>query len=110
MRLVTYHLWQRKVLLVQRHFKIIGKIQRVGNGEHQQCQVMLSMDRFMEQQGPYAELFSFVKSKTTILAEAKSRENILNLFHLPLSQQAFDQLTQLQQDLQQLTLNDNNDH
>ena len=40
----------------------------------------------------YPELFSFVKSKTTILAEAKSRENILNLFHLPLSQQAFDHL------------------
>ena len=59
---------------------------------------------------PIQNFFSFVKSKTTILAEAKSRENILNLFHLPLSQQAFDQLTQLQQDLQQLTLNDNNDH
>ena len=56
---------------------------------------MLPMDSLMEQQGPNAHLsrtFSFMKSKTTILAEAKSRENILNLFHLPLSQQAFDHL------------------
>jgi len=41
----------------------------------------------------YPELYSFIKSKNTILAEAKTSDNLLNLFHLPLSQQAFGQLT-----------------
>lgn len=57
----------------------------------------------------YPELFSFTKSSTTILADAISRENILELFHLPLSQQAFQQLSDLQDDFQQLALNDQND-
>lgn len=58
----------------------------------------------------YPELFSFARSKTTILAEAKSRDSILSLFHLPLSQQAFDQLNQLRSDLQQINLNEEADH
>jgi hypothetical protein len=33
----------------------------------------------------YLELYSFTKSRNTILAEAKTSDNILNLFHLPLS-------------------------
>lgn len=57
----------------------------------------------------YPELFSFAKSKSTILAEAISRDSILELLHLPLSQQAFQQLNQLQQDFQLLSLNDQAD-
>jgi len=57
----------------------------------------------------FPELFSFVKSKTTILAAGKECENLLDLFHLPLSQQAFHQLTILDSDLQQLAVNENSD-
>jgi hypothetical protein len=56
----------------------------------------------------YPELHLFSKSNTTILAEAKNR-NILDLFNLPLSQEALNQLGQLQQDLSLLGLNENND-
>jgi hypothetical protein len=57
----------------------------------------------------YPELHSFSKSNTRILAKAKNRNNILDLFNLPLSQEAFNQLGQLQQDLSLLELNENND-
>lgn len=57
----------------------------------------------------YPELYSFSKSNTTILGEAKNRNNILDLFNLPLSQEAFNQPGQLQQDLSLLELNENND-
>ena len=57
----------------------------------------------------YMELHSFSKSNTTVLAEAKNRNNILDLFNLSLSQEAFSPLAQLQQDLNSLQLNENND-
>ena len=57
----------------------------------------------------YMELHSFSKSNTTVLAEAKNRNNILDLFNLSRSQEAFSQLAQLQQDLNSLQLNENND-
>jgi hypothetical protein len=58
----------------------------------------------------YPELYSFTKSKTVSLAKAKGFNNLLDLFHLPLSQQAFAQLAQLESDLQHLTLNEDPDH
>jgi hypothetical protein len=54
-------------------------------------------------------LYSYAKSKTTILADARNMENILELFHLPFSQQAFEQFNQLQQELEFLNLNNNDD-
>jgi len=33
----------------------------------------------------YPKLYSFAKTRNTILADAKSSENFLDLFHLPLS-------------------------
>jgi len=58
----------------------------------------------------YPELHSYAKSNATILAEAKNSNNILELLNLPLSQQAFSQLGQLQLDINVLQVNDNNDH
>ena len=40
----------------------------------------------------------------------KNSNNILELLNLPLSQQAFSQLGQLQLDINVLQVNDNNDH
>jgi hypothetical protein len=50
------------------------------------------------------ELFSFVKSKTTTLAAGKDCPDLSFLFHLPLSNQAFAQMEQINSDFQQLTL------
>jgi len=43
----------------------------------------------------FPELFPFAKSKTITVAEA-STENLQNLFHLPLSEEAYPQFLQLQ--------------
>jgi len=53
----------------------------------------------------YPELYSYARSKNTVLADANARDNILELFQLPPLQQIFEQLNQLQNELQQLKLN-----
>jgi len=50
----------------------------------------------------YPELYSFAKNKNISLANAKQTENIHNLFHLPLSEQAYDQLQRLQTDIERI--------
>ena len=57
----------------------------------------------------YPELFSFAKSKTITLAAGKDYPDLLSLFHLPLSNQAYAQLAQLSSDIQILTLTEEPD-
>ena len=47
----------------------------------------------------YPELFSFAKNKAISVAEAKSLGNFHDLFHLPLSEEAYNQYLILQQSL-----------
>lgn len=54
----------------------------------------------------FPELFSFAKSKTITLARAKQATSLLDPFQLPLSQQPYSQLLQLELDIQQLVLTD----
>lgn len=44
----------------------------------------------------YPELFSFAKNKTITVSMAKATNNLHELFHLPLSQEAFAQFIHLQ--------------
>jgi len=44
----------------------------------------------------FPELFSFAKSKTIIVAKVRDTESLQNLFHLPLSEEAYPQFLQLQ--------------
>ena len=57
----------------------------------------------------YPELFSFAKSKTITLVAGKDCPDLLSLFHLPLSNQAYAQLAQLSSDIQILTLTEEPD-
>ena len=57
----------------------------------------------------YPKLFSFAKSKTITLAAGKDCPDLLSLFHLPLSNQAYAQLAQLSSDIQILTLTEEPD-
>jgi len=98
--------WWKDILKLLDKFKGLARV-NINNAKS--CLLWSDMWNDKVPMIAYPELYSFIKSKNTILAEAKTSDNLLNLFHLPLSQQAFGQLTQLQQDLQQITLNDNND-
>jgi hypothetical protein len=57
----------------------------------------------------YHELFSFAKSETIALAAGKDCPDLLSLFHLLLSNQAYAQLAQLSSDIQILTLTEEPD-
>jgi hypothetical protein len=79
------------------------------------CILMLPLDGPVERKVANACLprtvFSFEKSKAATLAECcKARENLLDVFRLPLSQQAFNQLALLENGLRQITLNENTDY
>lgn len=57
----------------------------------------------------YPELSSFAKNKRITLAGVKSHDNFQNLFHLPLSIQAFEQFQELEGKLVELDLTQNRD-
>ena len=57
----------------------------------------------------YPKLFFFAKNKRITLSKAKSIIPLHNLFHLPLSIEAFVELQQLEQDLQGITLTPEHD-
>ena len=57
----------------------------------------------------FPELASFPKNKLLTLAEGHASEPFHNLFQLPLSQQAHQQMIQLEQEIQQLQLNEDLD-
>jgi hypothetical protein len=98
--------WWKDILKLLDRFKGLAKV-NINNAKS--CFLWSDLWNDKVPMIAYPELYSFTKSKNAILAEAITSDNILNLFHLPLSQQAFGQLSQLQQDLQQITLNDNSD-
>lgn len=98
--------WWRDILKLLDKFKGIAMV-NVNNAKS--CYLWSDLWNNRVPMLTYPELFSFAKSKSTILAEAVTMDNLLELFNLPLSQQAFQQLNQLQQDLQQLTINDQAD-
>lgn len=52
----------------------------------------------------YSKLFSFAKNKTITVSMAKATDSLHELFHLPLSEEAFAQFTHLQVILQNLQL------
>jgi hypothetical protein len=47
----------------------------------------------------YGKLFSFAKSVNILVLKAKVATNIRNLFHLPISQEAYAQLLSLAQEI-----------
>lgn len=95
--------WWRDILKLLDKFKGIAKV-NVNNA--QSCYLWLDLWNNRVPQQAFPELFSFVKTKNTILIRAKQMDSLLELFHLPLSQQAFFQFEQLQLDLQQLEITD----
>ena len=94
--------WWRDILKLLDKFKGIA---RVNINDAKSCYLWLDLWENKVPMQAYPELFSFAKSKTTSLVQAKNCTNLLDLFHLPLSQQAFTQLSLIQGELQQLTLN-----
>jgi hypothetical protein len=56
----------------------------------------------------FPELYSFIKKQNLSLQEMM-QANVTDLFHLPLSEQSYDQLTQLQDILQTLNISENTD-
>jgi hypothetical protein len=98
--------WWRDILKLTDKFKGLAAV-NINNARS--CYLWTDLWNSKVPMQAYLELFSFVKSSSTILAEAISRENILDFFNLPLSQQAFLQLNQLQQDFHQLALNEQSD-
>jgi hypothetical protein len=57
----------------------------------------------------YLELFSFVKNKLLSFQTVHQTEPLHSLFHLPISEEAFAQLEQLQQLLNNQVISDNLD-
>jgi len=57
----------------------------------------------------YPELFSFAKNKAISVAEAKSLGNFHDLFHLPLSEEAYNHYLILQESPDVLQLSDDKD-
>lgn len=98
--------WWRDILKLLDKFKGMAKV-NINNGKS--CYLWLDMwdDKVPKQ--VFLELFSFAKSQTSTLAVAKRINPLSDLFHLPLSEQAYSQFLQLDSELQQLTLNDDSD-
>jgi hypothetical protein len=84
--------WWRDILKLLDKFKGIAMV-NVNNAKS--CYLWSDLWNNRVPMLTYPELFSFAKSKSTILAEAVTMDNLLELFNLPLSQQAFQQLNQL---------------
>jgi hypothetical protein len=58
----------------------------------------------------FPELFSFVKNTKLSIAEAKEHDHFAGFFHLPISEQAYDQYLELQVDWEQIALSNVHDH
>lgn len=52
----------------------------------------------------YPELYSFAQNRVLNLQKAAHMEELINMFQLPLSIEAFDQFKALQQDMQDIQL------
>ena len=57
----------------------------------------------------FPQLFSFAKNKFISLRKALDSANIHDLFNLPVSVEAYDQMQELQFELSELVLSDEND-
>jgi len=58
----------------------------------------------------FPECYSFAKNLNISLAEAKNHSDISALFHLPVSQAAFNQMSQLQVLMQNTQVQEDTDH
>jgi hypothetical protein len=57
----------------------------------------------------FPELFSFVKNTKLSIAEAKEQDHFARFFHLPISEQAYDQYLELQVVWEQIALSNVHD-
>jgi hypothetical protein len=101
-------LWWRDCLSFMQDYRDITSIS-ISNGKT--CS--LWKDKWMEgiRQEEYPHLFFFAKNKEISFADAYSNNNgsIYNLFHLPLSTVAHEELLSLQNDMHDQELNGEND-
>lgn len=81
--------WWRDILKLLDKFKGLAMV-NINNAKS--CYLWTNLWNNKVPRLAYPELFSFAKSHKTILADGKNNDNILELFHLPLSQHAFGQL------------------
>ena len=98
--------WCRGILKLLTKFKGMARVQP-NSGKTCFLWGDLWGDETMDNRFP--ELDSFAKNKLTTLAEGYQSVPFHNLFHLPMSSQAHQQMLQLQQEIQQLQLNENAD-
>lgn len=97
--------WWRDVLNLLDKFKGMAKVQ-IADGNSCSLWEDLWGDDILAAQCP--ELFSFAKKKITF-ANGLAQSPIHSLFHLPLSQEAHDQMLRLQETFQSTTLTDSLD-
>jgi hypothetical protein len=99
--------WWKDLLKLIPQFKELTKVQ-IRSGET--C--LLWKDKWQSQplQTMFPECYSFAKNLNISLAEAKNSSDISALFHLPVSQPAFNQMMQLQVLLQNTQMQEDSDH
>lgn len=93
--------WWRDVLKLLDKFKGMARVQ-INNGKSCHFWEDLWGNDLLSHRFP--ELFSFAKKKKITFAEGATQVPIHSLFHLPLSQQAHEQIIQLQVELEGLHL------
>jgi hypothetical protein len=94
--------WWRDILRLLDKFKGFAKV-KINNGES--CFFWDDLWREDTLAHKYPELLSFAKKRQISFKQASSQAPLQSLFHLPLSQQAHDQLLLLQGELDEVRLN-----
>jgi hypothetical protein len=92
--------WWRENLKLLASFKGPAKVS-VGKGDT--CYLWHDLWGGQVFSQDFSELFSFAKNKNQTIHMAKTIENLDSIFHLPLSTEAFGQLVQLAETLENLT-------
>jgi hypothetical protein len=98
--------WWKSIVKLLPNFKGLA-IPAIGNGRS-----ISFWDDQWSQSIPrhiFPELFSFVKNSKMTIKEAKEQEQFHGLFHLPISDQAYDQFLVLKGSWEQIVLNDAHD-
>lgn len=85
--------WWKDVTKLIHKFKSIAKVDLK---DGMTCMFWSDMWLGMIPETSFPELYSFAKTKTTTFSSAMNEHSFQNLFHLPLSEEAFSQFTQLQ--------------
>lgn len=93
--------WWRDILKLLSKFKGMARVE-IGNGTSCFLWEDLLGNEILSQKFP--ELFSFAKNKQIIFAKGYAQAPLHNLFHLPLSQQAHNQLLLLQNMLEEIDI------